>query len=87
MALTVAEVEHIAKLAKLKLSKLELEKFGIQLSKVIEHIKELSEVETDGVEPTSQTTGLTDVLREDEIDETQMTPQDGHFVVAKILDK
>jgi len=87
MALTVADVSHVAKLAKLNLSKVEVEKFRDQLFKVIEHIKVLGEVDTTGVEPTSQTTGLMDVLREDKVEEKQIVPQDGHFIVPKILDK
>lgn len=61
------QVEHIAKLAKLKLNESEKEKFALQLSKVISYVYELSEVETELVEPTSQTTGLINVKREDEI--------------------
>lgn len=87
MALTAADVAHVAKLAKLKLSKEEVEKFRVQLSKVIEHINELSEVDTSKVIATSQTTGLMDVLRDDEVDVNRIIPQDGHFVVSKILDK
>jgi len=87
MALTAAEILHVAKLARLNLTKEEVEKFRSQLSKVIAHIKGLSEVDTTGVEPTSQTTGLINVLREDKIDQSQIIPQDGHFIVPKILDK
>lgn len=87
MALTVAQVVHVSKLARLNLSKTEVEKFKNQLSKIIEHINELKEVDTKGVTPTSQTTGLTDIVREDKIDNSQIVPQDGHFIVPKILDK
>ena len=87
MALTVAQVIHVSKLARLNLSKTEVEKFKNQLSKIIEHINELKEVDTKGVTPTSQTTGLTDIVREDKIDNSQIVLQDGHFIVPKILDK
>lgn len=87
MALTVAQVIHVSKLARLNLSKAEVEKFKNQLSKIIKHINELKEVDTKGVTPTSQTTGLTDIVREDKIDNSQIVLQDGHFIVPKILDK
>ena len=60
-------VEHIAKLSKLKLSESEKEKFASQLSGVIEYVEQLDEVDTEGVEPTSQVTGLENIYREDEV--------------------
>ncbi len=58
-------VPHVAKLANLTLSPDEIKKFEHQLSAVLDYIKKLEEVNTEHVEPTSQTTGLEDVLRED----------------------
>ena len=63
--LTKADVLHVAKLAKLNLSDEEIEMYLKQLSSVVDHISGLSEVDTNDVEPTSQTTGLTDVYRDD----------------------
>lgn len=65
--LTKAEVLHVAKLSNLKLTDDEVEKYLSQLGRVIEHISELSEVDTKRIEPTSQSTGLTDITRPDEI--------------------
>lgn len=65
--LTKDEVLHVAKLANLSLSEAEVEKFATQLSGVIDHIGQLSEVDTAGVEPTSQTTGLENVSRDDKV--------------------
>jgi aspartyl-tRNA(Asn)/glutamyl-tRNA(Gln) amidotransferase subunit C len=65
--LTKADVLHVANLAKLTLTDAEIEKFLPQLSSIINFISQLNEVDTTGVEPTSQTTGLTDVFREDEV--------------------
>lgn len=59
-------VPHIAKLANLKITKDEEEKFEKQLSAVLSYVDKLSEVNTENVEPTSQVTGLKDVLRKDE---------------------
>lgn len=63
--LTTEEVRHTAKLAQLTLTDLEIEKFTTQLSEVLDYIGKLNEVETTGVEPTSQVTGLENVFRED----------------------
>ncbi|KKP67604.1 MAG: Aspartyl/glutamyl-tRNA(Asn/Gln) amidotransferase subunit C [Candidatus Roizmanbacteria bacterium GW2011_GWA2_35_19] len=65
--LTRDDILHIAKLGNLTLNENEIELFKQQLSSVIEYINKLQEVNTEDVEPSSQITGLTDVLREDKI--------------------
>lgn len=65
--LTKEDVLHVAKLAKLDLVEAEIEKFTPQLSNVINHFSELSEVDTEDTVPTSQTTGLENVYREDKV--------------------
>jgi len=66
--ITKEQIEKIAKLSRLKLTSEELEKFTGQLGSVLEYIDILNEVDTEGVEPTSQVTGLTNVMREDEVE-------------------
>jgi aspartyl-tRNA(Asn)/glutamyl-tRNA(Gln) amidotransferase subunit C len=65
--LTKDQVLHVAKLAKLKLTDAEVDKYTSQLSSVLDYFSELSEVNIKDVEPTSQTTGLTNVFRDDEV--------------------
>jgi aspartyl-tRNA(Asn)/glutamyl-tRNA(Gln) amidotransferase subunit C len=60
------DVEHVAKLANLKLTKTEIEKFSQQLSEVLGYISQLEEVNVDNIEPTGQVTGLVNVKRDDE---------------------
>ena len=60
------DVGHIAKLANLSLKPEEKEKFEKQLSETLEYINKLNSVDTANVEPTSQVTGLENVVREDE---------------------
>ena len=62
------EIKHIAKLANIEISEKEIEKYSKQLSSVVDYVGQLDEVETKDVTPTSQTTGLTNVKREDKID-------------------
>lgn len=61
------DIKHIAKLANLTLSPAEEEKFSKQLEETATHIEGLEEVDTDEVEPTSQVTGLENIMREDVI--------------------
>ena len=65
MALTKEEVLHIAKLARLELKGEEVEKFRTQLSEILDYVGQLQKVDTDGIEPISQITGLQNVARED----------------------
>ena len=95
--LTRADVLHVAKLAKLSLSDTEIVKFTSQLSTVVDYFSELSSIDTSNVEPTSQTTGLENVYREDVITNNQSLTQDealsgsdktynGFFKVPAILE-
>lgn len=69
--LSTTDVSHIAKLANLKLTKAQTEKYKEQLSAVLTYFDELNEVDTKNTEPTSQTTGLTNVTREDVLNPNQ----------------
>ncbi|HAM88689.1 MAG: aspartyl/glutamyl-tRNA amidotransferase subunit C [Candidatus Falkowbacteria bacterium GW2011_GWC2_38_22] len=65
MELSKEQIQHIATLARLELTDEELEKYGGQLSAVLGYIEQLQEVDTDGIEPTAQVTGLENSWRED----------------------
>ena len=69
MAISKEEVKHVAELARLELSEAEVQKFQQELSSILDYIAQLQEVNTEGVSPTFQTTGLKDVLRQDVADE------------------
>jgi aspartyl-tRNA(Asn)/glutamyl-tRNA(Gln) amidotransferase subunit C len=67
MAISREDVEHVAKLARLRLSDEEKETFRRQLSDVLEHARVISEVDTEDVPPTSHTLPLVNVFREDDV--------------------
>jgi aspartyl-tRNA(Asn)/glutamyl-tRNA(Gln) amidotransferase subunit C len=60
------QVEHVAKLARLKLSDEELERMSHELSGILEHVERIAQLDLDGVEPTSHVIALENVLRPDE---------------------
>lgn len=62
-----ADVKHLAQLAKLKLSEEEARRFAPQLENIVQFFEQLQGVKTKDVTETSQTTGLENVWREDEI--------------------
>ena len=59
------DVEHIATLARLKLSAAELERYQRDLSSVLEYVAQLNELDTAGVEPTAHPLPIHTVVRED----------------------
>jgi aspartyl-tRNA(Asn)/glutamyl-tRNA(Gln) amidotransferase subunit C len=61
-----AQVRHIAKLSRLKLSEDEVRTYAAQLAKIVEYVDQLREVNTDGVEPLAHPLPITNVLRADE---------------------
>jgi len=63
--ITKEEIEHIGVLARLALSDEEKEKFGSQLSGILDYVGKLNELNTDNVEPTSHVLSLSNVVRED----------------------
>lgn len=67
MKLTKEQVNHVAKLARLGLKEDEVFKFQTQLSGILDYVEMLNEVDTTGIEPTAQVTGLTNVTRKDEV--------------------
>lgn len=67
MSLTLADVEHVAALARLGLDADEKARLREQLSSILEHIAALNEIDTDAIAPTAQVVDLTNVLRPDEI--------------------
>jgi len=67
MSLTTADVEHVARLARLGLSDDETERMREQLSSILEHIAVLQEIDTDRIPPTAQVNALENVLRDDDV--------------------
>ena len=59
------QVLHVAKLARLKVTDDELDRMPGELSKILEHVEKMNELDLEGVEPTSHVVDLTNVLRED----------------------
>ena len=60
------QVLHVARLARLRLDEAEIEKMSRELSTVLDHIEKISELDLDGVAPTSHVVEVENVLRPDE---------------------
>jgi len=65
MKLTLAEVEHIAQLARLELTPEEKERYAVQLSAILDYAARLQELDTEGIPPTASVLPPRSVLRPD----------------------
>jgi aspartyl-tRNA(Asn)/glutamyl-tRNA(Gln) amidotransferase subunit C len=59
------QVLHVARLARLELTDEEIERFGSELSKVLDYIETINQLDLDDVPPTSHVINVENALRED----------------------
>lgn len=93
--ITKKDVEYVAKLARLKLSEKEKEKFTKQLDQILKYVDKLNELDTEKVKPTSHVLPLKNVFREDKVGKSlevekvlENAPEKakGFFKVPKVID-
>jgi aspartyl-tRNA(Asn)/glutamyl-tRNA(Gln) amidotransferase subunit C len=94
MPLSLSEVEHVAELARLRLSDEEKALFREQLSAILDHAAVLQRVDTSSITPTATVLPLQNVMREDvglpslpqeDVLANAPAARDGFIVVAAIL--
>ncbi len=88
-------VAKVASLARLDLTEEELEKFGPQLSNILQFVEQLSEVDTEGVEALPSPVDIPLRLREDAVTDGACTEKvlsnapealEDYYVVQKIVE-
>lgn len=93
--LSLEQVEHIAELAKLRLTDEEKERFREQLSEILAYAERLQALDTEAIPPTATVLPLRTVLRPDEprpsmpredILANAPAAQAGYFAVPAVLD-
>ncbi len=93
MAITRDDVLHVARLARLELSDEEVERFGGQLSAILDAVGKVSELDLEDVPPTSHPLDLVNVFGEDvrrpclsreEALANAPDPEDGFFGVPPV---
>lgn len=62
-------IEHVAEVARLKLTDKEIEKFSKELKEIIEAFSTIDKIDTKGIEPSLQPIELRNMLREDKKEE------------------
>ena len=91
--ITIKDVEHVAKLARLELTEDEKELYTKQLGDVLQYVNQMNEVDTSNIEPMTQVVDFVNVMREDKVVYEQTKEElmknapdeeDGFFKVPKI---
>ncbi len=93
-----ALIKHIAGLANIPIEDHEAEELSDAFRSTLKVVDELKQLSVESVEPSHQVTGLSNVMRGDEVDEKRMFSQEealrnapkthnGFFVVPRILEK
>lgn len=70
------DVKHVAKLANLTITPEEEGNLEKQLTEILSYVEKLKEVNTDGIEETSQVTGLENITREDIAKNCELTQEE-----------
>ena len=65
--ITNDDVRHLAQLSNLQLTDEEIEHLRVDLGNIVAYIDQLNELDTTGIEPTYQVTGLENVWRDDTV--------------------
>ena len=95
MKITKETVEYVADLARLNLSEKETEVFGEQMGQILEYMEKLNSLDTAGVKPMEHVEPVSNVLREDSVEESfarsdilsnAPDKQDGAFRVPRIME-
>lgn len=95
MSITLEQVEHVAELARLDLTEEEKAQFTEQLNAILKYAEQISELNTELVEPTTHVMPITNVMRDDTVrpswplDKVMANApdeEDGQFKVPAILE-
>lgn len=95
MSITVKDVQHVAKLARLHLSPEEEAVFTEQMNAILQYAEKLSSLDTEGVPPTTHVLHVSNVMREDVVKESLSVEEallnapdeeDGQFKVPAVLE-
>jgi aspartyl-tRNA(Asn)/glutamyl-tRNA(Gln) amidotransferase subunit C len=74
--LTRDDVLKLARLSRLALTDEEIDEFLNELSSVLQYVEQLKDVDVSGLNPTSQVTGLTNVMRDDTVQDYGISRDD-----------
>jgi aspartyl-tRNA(Asn)/glutamyl-tRNA(Gln) amidotransferase subunit C len=94
MKITADQVQHVARLARLRIDPAAIEKLASELATILTYVDKLNEVDTRGVPPTSHAIELINAFRDDVVHAHLPREQalgnapsqdEGSFVVPKVI--
>ncbi len=74
MKITPQEISHVANLARLHMSREEVEAMALQLNDILAYVAKLNELDTESVIPTTHAISIVNAFRPDEV--TPSLPRD-----------
>ena len=74
MQITSEDIKNVANLARLQLDQTEVDSMAEQVGKILNYVDKLSELDTDGITPTTHALSINNAFREDVVVES--LPQD-----------
>lgn len=89
------DVPYLARLSRLELTQEEIDLFGGQIGRILDHVEQMNKLDITGIEPTAHAISVFDVIREDAVNESlpkktilDNAPHNanGLFLVPKVLD-
>lgn len=95
MSLTADQVRQVAHLARLEIRPDEVDQYAGQLSRILDLVGELSQIDTQGVQPMAHPLSMVQRLRPDEVTESDRRAehqahapavQDGLYLVPKVIE-
>lgn len=95
MALTPQDIRKIANLARLHIDENEVEQYQHDLSRILEFVEQMNQVDVGDIEPMAHPQDLAQRLRNDQVTETDQrdkfqsiapATQDGLYLVPKVIE-
>jgi len=70
------DILKLAHLARLDISEKEIELYQKELSSILQYVEQIQNTDVTGLKPTTQVTGLTNVMRDDEVQDYGVSSDD-----------
>jgi aspartyl-tRNA(Asn)/glutamyl-tRNA(Gln) amidotransferase subunit C len=95
MTITRADVQHVARLARLGLDDDEMDRLAAELDHILDAMQALGQLDTSAIPPTAQVIPLRNVMRDDrsrpswpaeEVLQNAPATRDGQFLVPPVLE-
>ncbi|RDI36910.1 Asp-tRNA(Asn)/Glu-tRNA(Gln) amidotransferase subunit GatC [Aquicella lusitana] len=95
MSLSIEEIQKIAHLSRLYLADTDIAEYSVQLSRILDFIEDMNQVDTTNIEPLAHPLDIPQRLREDKVTEPNLrdkfqaiAPQveSGLYLVPKVIE-